>query len=316
MSQFKFIVKLVLSFGLLAFFLWKTGIDHTLAELASANLWYVPIGVGIYLFSQTVSAYRWQFLAKALNFNLSVREYFDYYMMGMFFSLFLPGAIGGDVGRMYYLAKSANRKKREAMLTVLAERGVGMAAILIIAGVLLATPVTESVSDSVRWVVWALCAGFVGGFAVLQMVPIERIVEKFPKLGLFTQAKVYWQDKPLFIKSVAISFLVHSCILGLHMAIAVALGIGSEVPVLYMATVYGIVSLVSALPIFFNGIGVREGAYQLMLGYIGIPPETALAFGLYWFLISTLTSLIGGLILVKGHYKTPPPQEAELTIES
>ena len=122
----KTVLKIVISVGLLAFLLHNTGLDHTLARLQMANLWYVPVGVGIYLLSQWVSSYRWKFLSNALGFDLSLREFYDYYLIGMYFSLFLPGSIGGDVGRMVYLAKACDRKKREALLTLLAERGVGL----------------------------------------------------------------------------------------------------------------------------------------------------------------------------------------------
>ena len=70
-----------------------------------------------------------------------------------------------------------------------------------------------------------------------------------------------------------------------------------EVQVLYLAVIYGVVSLVSVLPITQGGLGVRELAYQSLLVKLGVNTDTALAFGVYWFLISTLTSLFGGLIL-------------------
>jgi uncharacterized protein (TIRG00374 family) len=86
-----------------------------------------------------------------------------------------------------------------------------------------------------------------------------------------------------------------------------------HVPFLYLAVLYGVVSLVSVLPITQGGLGVRELAYQSLLVKLGVNPDTALAFGVYWFLISTLTSLFGGIILMKGHYKTPEPAEMELS---
>jgi len=84
------------------------------------------------------------------------------------------------------------------------------------------------------------------------------------------------------------------------------------VDVLYISVVYGIVSLASVLPIAFNGFGVREGTYLLLLTKVGLPPQTALAFAFYWVIISTCTSLIGGLVLIKGHYKTPTSAEDDL----
>lgn len=302
-SQLKTGLKICISIGLLVFFLIHTGIDQTLEELSSANLWYVPVGVALYLTSQYVSSYRWQFLCAPLHFNLALREFFDYYMIGMFLSLFLPGAIGGDVGRMYYLAKRCNRKKREALLTLLAERGVGLVAVLIMTSVLCLLPVTAPIPAVIRYAMVAMAGVALLGYLALRVFPVQRLAEKFQPLSLLAQAEIYWKDTPLLTKSVAISFVIQALIISIQVLIAHALGM--EVPFLYLVAVYGIVGLISVIPISFNGIGVREGAYTSLFQFIGIPAETGLAFALYWFLISVLTSLIGGLILVKGHYKTP-----------
>lgn len=312
MSRFspKQVVKIGVSVGLLAFLLAQTGIEDTLARLSAANLWYIPVGIMIYLLSQAVSTYRWQFLASALDFRLSLRELYDYYLIGMYFSLFLPGSIGGDMGRMYYLAKSCGRKKREALLTLLAERGVGLVALMLLTSLVCLLPVTAPIPDQIRYGLLALSGLGVLGFIALQILPIERLANRFSFLNLLVQAQVYWRDFPLLVKSISISVLVHASMITVHYLIADALGV--QVPFLYLTAVYGIVSLVSVLPIFFNGIGMREGAYQFLLMKVGLSAETALAFGLYWFLISTCTSLIGGIVLVKGHYKTPSPQEADV----
>src|SRR5262249_26327303 len=85
------IVEIVVSLVVLASVFHFRGIEKTLGRLKSANLWYVPLGVCIYLISQVISAYRWQFLSAVLDFKLALREFYDYYLIGMFFNLFLPG---------------------------------------------------------------------------------------------------------------------------------------------------------------------------------------------------------------------------------
>lgn len=305
----KFVLKVLISLVVLGLLLHYTGLENTLRRLSEANLWYVPLGVGVYLLSQIVSSYRWQFLSAALGFQRSLREFYDYYLIGMFFNLFLPGAIGGDMFRMYYLAKSCNRKKREALLTLLAERGVGLAALLLLTALVALTPAADPIPKPLRVSLVALSALGLIGFLILRRLPLNRWVARWPKLDLLVQAEVYWANLGLLIRSVSISLVVHVVMVGMHVLIASALGV--SVSPLYLMAVYGMVCLVSVLPIAFNGIGVREGAYQFLLMRVGLDPETALAFGIYWFLISTCTSLLGGLVLLKGHYKTPSPQDAE-----
>lgn len=324
----KLVIKILVSVVLLALLLYYTGFESTLSRLSEANLWYVPVGVALYLVAQVISSYRWQFLSEALGFRLSLREYYDYYLIGMFFNLFLPGAIGGDMLRMFYLAKSANRKKREALLTLLAERGVGLVALLLLISVVCVTPAMAG-SDltiplqlpgmpamliDLRLILLCMSGLMVAGYIGLWVAPLERLAEKIPKLELIGQAKVYWANLGLLAKSVALSVFVHGLMVGMHVLMATALGV--HVDLLYLTVVYGVVSLASVLPIAFNGFGVREGTYLLLLTKAGLTPETAMAFAFYWVIISTCTSLIGGLILVKGHYKTPSLQEETDMIDS
>jgi uncharacterized membrane protein YbhN (UPF0104 family) len=306
-SHLKTALKICVSLALMVYFLQHAGLDQTLAKLSSANLWFIPVGVGLYLLSQFVSAYRWQFLAKALQFRLALREFYDYYLMGMFFSLFLPGSIGGDVVRMFYLAKRCNRKKRESLLTLLAERGVGLVAVLLMTCVVCLTPDAAPLPWAVRLPVIAMSAMAVLGFITLRVVPIYKLAQRFPALDVLVQAEVYWRDVPLLARSVGISLVIQAVMISVQYGIAQALGM--DVPLLYLIAVYGIVGLISVIPISFNGIGVREGAYMNLFKFAGVAPETGLAFALYWFLISALTSLVGGIILVKGHYKTPDMDE-------
>jgi hypothetical protein len=43
---------------------------------------------------------------------------------------------------------------------------------------------------------------------------------------------------------------------------------------------------------------VREGAWLLLLGGSGIPPEQTLAFSLLFFATNLVTGLVGGLVFV------------------
>ncbi|WP_373532460.1 lysylphosphatidylglycerol synthase transmembrane domain-containing protein [Vampirovibrio sp.] len=317
----KLILKILISVVLLGFLLQYTGLEKTLAQLSKANLWYIPVGIVVYLIGQFISAYRWKFLSAALDFKLALREFYDYYLIGMFFNLFLPGAIGGDMLRMFYLAKSANRRKREALLTLLAERGVGLVALLLLTSVVCLTPVMTSVNLTIpiqlpllntlyfdlRVLLFGLSGILLAGYLALWALPLDKLFTQFPKLALLGQAKVYWANVGLLLKSVSISIFVHLMMILMHLLIAHALHV--SVDPAYMAVTYGVVSLASVLPIAFNGFGVREGTYLLLLTKAGLAPDTALAFAFYWVIISTCTSLIGGLVLLKGHYKTPTSQE-------
>ncbi|MEB3287531.1 MAG: lysylphosphatidylglycerol synthase transmembrane domain-containing protein [Vampirovibrionales bacterium] len=306
----KLLLKIVISIALLFYLFSATGFEKTLQELSEANLLLIPACVGIYLLAQLVSAYRWQLLAESIGMNLSLREFYDYYLMGMYFSLFLPSAIGGDVGRMYYLSKATGRKKREAALPVLADRATGLAALLLLTSLACLSPISSVVPSSVKWTIFALTGLGILGFLTVQILPVGPWLERFPKLRPFAQAEVYWKNWGLLLKTTGVSMLIHALVVLIHLTIAQALSL--TIDVLYLTMVYGVISLISVIPVTFNGIGLREGGYQFLLSQYGnIPEHTGLAFGLYWFLASTFTSLMGGIVLIKGHYKTPALEELD-----
>jgi len=69
--------------------------------------------------------------------------------------------------------------------------------------------------------------------------------------------------------------------------------------------IYPLVGTFSALPISLNGIGLREGGYLFLLRQIGVSPEKAIAFGILWFAIIVLDSLVGGVVFIAK--KSPKP---------
>ena len=95
---------------------------------------YLAVALGLYLLGQVFCAYRWKLVASVMGFQNSFREFFTYYFIGVFFNLFLPTAIGGDVGKCYYLGKE-NKKVLRAVVSVLADRGTGLIVLVIIAGI-------------------------------------------------------------------------------------------------------------------------------------------------------------------------------------
>jgi uncharacterized membrane protein YbhN (UPF0104 family) len=295
----KRLLKIGISLLLLTFLVSYAGLEQTLAKLSQASLWALPAGVAIYCLSQFVSAYRWQFLSAQLGFELPLSRYFALYMSGMFFSLFLPGSIGGDVLRLWSLAQETGRRKREASLTLLAERGLGLMALLMLTCSLTLVPQPLLLPAQVTGLLWILSGVGALGLIGLRWLPWQYGLKRLPQATQLsewlTMARPYWANTALLFKSVGLSLLTQVCMVTIHVLIAQALGI--NVPLVYLALVYGVVAMVAVLPVSFNGLGVREGAYVSLLAIAGVPAQTGLAFGLYWFMVSSATSLLGGLFL-------------------
>jgi uncharacterized membrane protein YbhN (UPF0104 family) len=302
----KNLIKILFSLILLGYFLSHAGIEETWKSLSGANLSMLPLGVGLYLLAQWLSSLRWKALSGPFRLgHLPIGEFFRLYLVGMFFSLFLPGAMGGDVLRAVFLASKGGEKKRLASLTVLAERGVGLLTLLCITTFACWMPETASLPSSVRNTLSISLACLLGLYALVLIArpPLARWANRYPLLEPLVMAESCWRDLRLVGWSFCLSLLVHAACLAIHWGIAWAMGMEQRISLPYLIAAFGMTGLSSILPLSFNGIGVREGTYVLILSQAGWDRHVALAFGLYWLLISILTSLVGGLCYVLGDYR-------------
>src|SRR4030095_12289757 len=128
-----FLVKLLVSGGLLAYFLARIHIERFLETFASAKFSYIGLALAVYLLTQGASTVRWTTLARPLGITTPFSDMLRYYLIGMFFNLFAPGTVGGDVSRVYYLVKDeeAHAKGRpvttvHAAMSVLMDRAIGI----------------------------------------------------------------------------------------------------------------------------------------------------------------------------------------------
>jgi uncharacterized protein (TIRG00374 family) len=133
-----FILKLVVSVGLLGYIVTRIDGEQLAHTLASANFSYIALALVIYLGTQVVSALRWTVLARPLGIRTPYKDLTAYYFIGMFFNLFAPSTVGGDVSRVYYLAREENKDQHkrasgstiQAAVSVLMDRGIGMVVLI------------------------------------------------------------------------------------------------------------------------------------------------------------------------------------------
>src|SRR5271163_101987 len=95
----KTLLKLLISGGIIAVLLVNIESKHPWQTLQNISIPKLFLALLLYLFCQFICAIRWQQVAHSMKLGGGILMFYQYYLMGMFFSLFLPTAIGGDVGR-------------------------------------------------------------------------------------------------------------------------------------------------------------------------------------------------------------------------
>lgn len=277
------VFKILVSVALLVFLFGRIELEAVWGVLKETRIDYLGWALMGYLSLQLVAVYRWQIVSGVMGFSQTFMQHTVFYFIGIFFNLFLPTTVGGDVGRCVYLAGERSRVF-PALKTVLADRGCGIIALMLIASVAL------FISTSVSMPVWIVF--FTLGSAVILLAGLILpffVPALFKRWGFPIQ---YWErPRPLFI-ALLLSLGIQIATVWINQLIGEALGLDIPLGFYYIFT--PLVMAASSVPISLNGLGVREGAYVYFLLQAGIDEATALAFGLLWLMLLIAIGMFGG----------------------
>lgn len=279
------ILKICISSGLLYLVLSRTGLDRVFLVLRNLSPAAFFSAIALYLFAQFISTVRWKLL---LPGEMKMRKLFSLYMIGSFFNTFLPGLVGGDAVKGYYLYQ-ATGKGTLAFASVFMDRYLGLFVMIVISA--LAFPFGYPYFQGSD-IVWLLPAAVVSFFITSVLIFGLRLGNRIPMLSAFYSSfHAYRNQKNTMAHALLISVVVQFS--GFLAVYVLALGLGQNVPFLSLLVFLPLVILFTMLPISISGLGVREGAFILFFGLIGIKPEAATAISLSWFLTISAGNLLG-----------------------
>ncbi len=286
----------------IAYFIRTIDLREVWSHLQHSDLLFLIMALGLYILTQGLCAYRWALLSRVIGYSGPFLEFVHYYYIGMFLNLFLPTAIGGDLGRWYYLGRGKAGPTR-AIISVLADRGIGFLALMFIASTILLISTGLVLPEWLPSMVFLFFIIFLCGFLLPFHPKVRLLLSKMgEKIAL---ASVYW-EKPRFLGA---TFLL-SCLLQMLvvvMNILVGISLGLSLPWTAYIALVPLVAAVSMLP-SIGGIGVRENAYVFFLGTAGVTKELGGAFASEVLVVLVLASLLGGLIWVIA--PLPLPKES------
>jgi uncharacterized protein (TIRG00374 family) len=275
--------------------------------IRNAQYHWVVIGILAYGIVEISAAFRWHVLLKVQKIHLTVSRLSGLFLIGMFYNQFLPGGTGGDIIKSYFLLKETPDKKAGALLAVVFDRLVGLVALVAITGTLIALRYDFlSQTTETRQLLWFLL--FLLGSSILFLLStfiisgfnlFHLLSEKFPgreKLIEISAAyHLYAHHWRATLVAFGASIVAHLATFATFLCAAYALGVA--VPVLDFFAVMPVERTISALPISFAGIGLREKILQIMLnGLCGVPEAKAILIGSLSFLIILVCCIPGAVV--------------------
>jgi len=310
----KLLLRITISVIFISLLLHNADAVQTIKSLLKTDIRVWVSGIFLYILGQSISAYKWKLLANAAGYQKKFKDYMNFYFIGMFFNLFLPTTVGGDVVKGYYLSKgdpgkeNLEGRKAPAIYSILADRFTGVAVIVWIATIASLSSVGNSVPVIFKIFLVSLSLSiliFIPTFPILLHKYFRR---KKLAISILKDTKTYWTNPKLMATIFVWSLIFHITVVIIHIIIGHALKL--DIPFGYYFIVYPVSAIAGFIPFTFNGIGPREAAYVLFLHFIGITKAEAVAFGLLWLGIVICSSLFGGIFYIRGKH-IPPPEELE-----
>lgn len=228
-----------------------------------------------------------------------VRNHF----VGLFFSLFLPTAVGGDVVRVIDLVRGERRASPAAAgAMILVQRLLALAvALAMIAGLMpLAAP---EAAWGVAWVCGGILAAMGLGTLALSLSPTAGRIPGLPEristpiIGARRHAGELWttgRGRVALLKG--IGWVLSSQLLFIFVTWLIGRGLRVDANPLHYFYVVPLGAVAVTAPVSVNGIGVREAVYIHYLGLVGIAPAAAAAISISLFVVNTFFACVGGLV--------------------
>ncbi|MDQ6959592.1 MAG: lysylphosphatidylglycerol synthase transmembrane domain-containing protein [Mariprofundaceae bacterium] len=285
----KLAVKTIISLLFLAGLARFIDLGSVLERLKSVNVLWVALACLCLMVGQVLSAIRWTWLARGLGLAVQMSRKIELYFLGMFLSLFLPSIVGGDVARGYLLARGREGAGWAAAASVILERINGVAGLTVI------TTLCMFGLDLPRqwWMAW------LGVVVVLWagMLTYSFWHQRLP--GLMKRWQSLPIDQPAFHlawwKGLLLSVSFQTLVIESHVILGHAAGLQMSWPA--YGIMVSLVALASAIPVSFNGFGIREAGYIGFAAYFGANTEAAAVMAALWVVVLAVAAGPGAWVL-------------------
>lgn len=267
------ILKILLKFAVTALALYlvftKVSIRDLKEVFTKSDPLFLLLGFLSFFISIAISAWRLNTFFKGIGLSIPELYNFKLYLLGMFYNISLPGGIGGDGYKIYFLRKKFQIKGRKLLSCIFFDRLSGM---------------------------WALCLITA---ALVIFIPKLEIANWIPIVALMIGTVIYYYVMIRFFPDYASQFAFkHFKAIGVQSlqvicAICVLYSLHFEGKFSPYLLLFLISQIVAVIPLSIGGLGAREVVFMLGSDYFHLDPHRAVLISLISYFISAFISLSG-----------------------
>ena len=311
MKYLRYGLHVGISLLILAFLFTRVPFKRIAFIIGHSRLYLFFLSFLIGILSIYINALRWRILLKCLGYKYDLKLVLKVTFMGLFFNIYLPGGVIGDVTRIAVLPGSGDpeevRKDHLTKVTasVVTDKFAGLAGLMLLAftgflfvykfllnsGILI---VFGSVAFAVSIIFFTLFSRRtqrfikkIFAFPLKILSPVKAVLKEVTEV-LF----VYRDNYSVFNKVIPLSVFGHLCVVCYFFLLARSIDV--NISFLMLLAFVPVIEFVSTLPISVGGAGVREVATILLFSSAGIPAVKSMSVSLLSFVIVLLLGAIGG----------------------
>ena len=305
-------LKLLVSVCLIGAILWNhgglRGVEDQILRISS--LYILPVAA-LNLVDRGLMTYKWSLLLKGRGHKLPFFRGMMIYCASWVWGFFLPTTVGSDAIRAYCTSR-IGFDSRDVVASIIVERFVGFltSLILMILSLILLTAM-GSLGDQTMFA-WMVGGVFTLAGAVLYVVSVSdkafdlvhnRVLARFRQNRIAIRLREFHEtyhgfmrDRRNFGAFFWLTFLEQ--LFPIFIMWLIARGMGIESGLVYFAGALPMAMLFSRLPISFDGIGVFEVVFVLLISLTGVSASQAVAISLTGRMIMLLVMIPWWLVLV------------------
>jgi len=302
--KIKFLLKFLVTSGFLIWVIYVTNWKEVLFYLEEIEWWIILSYISILLLGIIISSHKWQLIAKFKGIHLPIWSFFKFYLTGTFINNFMPSFIAGDTYKAYQIGNIRGNYP-EAASTVMMDRitgFIGATILSLIFSILNYKVVMENKLLLIMNLILILSFFIDIIITKLRSMPVlKKLAYKYlPSQVLEFLRELYsFKDKKVIFNSVVLSMLFS--IIGVaFLNYILFLGLGIKVSILNYLSVIFLISVISAIPISINNIGVKEWAYITLFGAFGANQSAIITAAL----MSRILQMIVSFIALPMYLKT------------
>lgn len=303
----KFFAKVFVSLFFVWWIIYKVDWSEVGEYLRRVNFLWIIVYVFLYLLGMAVSSYKWKILAQHKEINLSWGEFFKAYFSATFVNNFMPSFVGGDSFKIYRIGRISGKFKETAS-SVIMDRFTGLLGGMFLVVIFAILNFEVFLENKILLTLGILSlSGLIFVFIILEFFRnrdfktpvrfINRIANKIIK-----ELNHYNGETRIIWRVIRWSFLFNLIgLAGANYVLFMAFGIRIEM-LNYLSVIF-LASVVSALPISINNIGVKEWAYITFFGIFGLSAGAVVSVAITSRIIQMLLSFLAWPFYLKERRK-------------